>query len=59
LRRFIGAIAARVLAWAGAKDEATEVLKGLPARYPALGPAEVARDPLYSVPLAGAPRDWR
>lgn len=50
-RRFIGVIAARVLAWAGAEDEATEVLKSLASRFPALGPAEVARDPLYSIPL--------
>jgi TolB-like protein/DNA-binding winged helix-turn-helix (wHTH) protein len=54
-RRFIGAIAARVLAWAGADDEATEVLKGLASRFPALGPAEVVRDPLYFVPLADNP----
>ncbi len=54
-RRFIGVIAARVLAWAGAEDEATDMLASLASRYPALGPAEVARDPLYTLPLADHP----
>jgi hypothetical protein len=54
-RRFIGVIAARVLAWAGAENEATDLLEDLASRFPALGPAEVVRDPLYSIPLADNP----
>ena len=54
-RRFVGVIAARVLAWAGAEEEATVVLKSLASRFPALGPAEVVRDPLYTIPLADHP----
>ena len=47
---------ARVLAWAGAKDEAVELLEGLSTGENGLGPAEITRDPLYTVPLAEHPR---
>ena len=51
--RYASAIAARVLAWAGAQDEAVTVLEQLATLKPGLGPAEITRDPLYSIPLAG------
>jgi TolB-like protein len=47
---------ARVLAWAGAKDEAVELLEGLATGENGLGPAEITRDPLFDVPLADNPR---
>lgn len=50
--RFVGIITARVLAWAGAADEAVAVLEDLATKFTALGPAEIVRDPLFSVPLA-------
>jgi tetratricopeptide (TPR) repeat protein len=50
------ALAARILAWAGAGDEAVALLEQLSTQYPMLGPAEITRDPLYSVPLAGNAR---
>jgi TolB-like protein/DNA-binding winged helix-turn-helix (wHTH) protein len=55
-RRFISSLAARVLAWAGAHDEAVELLEELATQFAALGPAEIARDPLYALPLAGDAR---
>lgn len=48
--------AARVLAWAGEKDEAVDLLEGLATVDNGLGPAEITRVPLYDVPLAGNPR---
>jgi hypothetical protein len=57
--RFVGIIAARVLAWAGAGDEATEVLEALATKFTALGPAEIVRDPLFSIPLASNRRYQR
>lgn len=50
--RYASAVAARVLAWAGADDEATTLLEQLATMKPGLGPAEITRDPLYSIPLA-------
>jgi len=49
-------IAARIFAWAGARDEATALLEHLSTRFPGVGPAEITRDPLYAVPLAGNAR---
>ncbi|MET0378767.1 MAG: winged helix-turn-helix domain-containing protein [Spongiibacteraceae bacterium] len=46
------ATAAAILAWAGMGDEAVELLEGLSKGYPGVGPAEITREPLYSVPLA-------
>lgn len=54
--RFVGIITARVLAWAGAGDEAAEVLEDLATKFTALGPAEIARDPLFAAPLEGNAR---
>ena len=49
---------ARVLAWAGAQDEALTLLETLSRGYPGAGPAIIVRDPLFSAPLAANPR-WR
>ena len=49
---------ARVLAWAGAADDAVTLLETLSHGYPGVGPATIVRDPLFSVPLAANPR-WR
>jgi TolB-like protein/DNA-binding winged helix-turn-helix (wHTH) protein len=46
------ATAAAILAWAGMGDEAVELLEDLSRGYPGIGPAEITREPLYSVPLA-------
>lgn len=45
-------MAARVLAWSGASDEAVKLLVRLSTRYPGVGPAAITRDPLISMPLA-------
>jgi TolB-like protein/DNA-binding winged helix-turn-helix (wHTH) protein len=50
------ALAARILAWAEAGDEAVALLEQLSTEYPMSGPAEIVRDPLYAVPLAANPR---
>jgi hypothetical protein len=51
-RRFAASQLAKVLAWAGAQEEAVELLEEIATEFPALGPAEVTRDPLYALPLA-------
>ena len=51
-------VAARVLAWGGAHDEAIALLETLSRDYPGVGPATVVRDPFFSKPLASNPR-WR
>jgi hypothetical protein len=51
-------MAARVLAWGGAPDEAVTLLESLSRDYPGVGPATIVRDPLFSKPLAANPR-WR
>jgi TolB-like protein/DNA-binding winged helix-turn-helix (wHTH) protein len=51
-RRYANVLAARVFAWAGAEDEAVNLLEQLATTPPLLGPAEITRDPLYSIPLA-------
>jgi hypothetical protein len=56
IQRYAPALAARVLAWADAGDEAVALLEQLSTRYPMMGPADVTRDPLYSIPLAGNER---
>jgi TolB-like protein len=43
---------AAVYAWSGAEDQAVELLEHIATRIPGPGPAEIARDPLYTVPLA-------
>jgi len=52
--RFAPATAALIFAWAGSKDDAVELLTDLSSRFPGMGPAEITRDPLYSVPLASS-----
>jgi TolB-like protein/DNA-binding winged helix-turn-helix (wHTH) protein len=49
-------LAGRIFAWAGAGDEAVTLLEQLSTEYPMAGPAEIARDPLFAVPLATNPR---
>jgi len=51
-------LAARIFAWAGAREEAIGILERLARDYPGLGPAHIARDPLLMMPLADEPR-WR
>ena len=49
--------AAAVYAWSGAEDEATQILERLStAPLITLSPVMIARDPLYTVPLAGYAR---
>jgi TolB-like protein/DNA-binding winged helix-turn-helix (wHTH) protein len=56
IQRYAPALAARILAWAGAEDEAVSLLERVSSGYPAIGPAEILRDPLYTMPLAGNAR---
>jgi tetratricopeptide (TPR) repeat protein len=49
-------VAARVLAWGGAPDDAVTLLEALSRDYPGVGPATIVRDPLFSTPLASNPR---
>jgi TolB-like protein/DNA-binding winged helix-turn-helix (wHTH) protein len=56
-RFWLTPVSARVYAWAGAEDEATALLEQLSVQIPMrLSPAELARDPLYTVPLGGNAR---
>lgn len=55
-RRFAELHLAKVFAWAGAHDEAVNLLENLSTRFPMIGPAEITRDPLYSIPLANNKR---
>jgi hypothetical protein len=41
-----------VLAWAGDKDEAAALLEELSTAMPGPSPADIARDPRFTVPLA-------
>jgi TolB-like protein/DNA-binding winged helix-turn-helix (wHTH) protein len=50
--------AARIYAWAGAHEQAMELLEALSSSYPGVGPAAIVRDPLFSVPLAQNAR-WK
>jgi TolB-like protein/DNA-binding winged helix-turn-helix (wHTH) protein len=54
--RYAQATAALILAWAGAGDEAVELLTLLSTEFPGLGPADIAREPLFSAPLASNAR---
>src|SRR6185503_13562598 len=54
--RYAQATAAMILAWAGAGDAAVELLTPLATEFPGLGPADIAREPLFSTPLASNPR---
>jgi TolB-like protein/DNA-binding winged helix-turn-helix (wHTH) protein len=54
--RYLAMTAARVYAWSGAEGRAVELLELLTSESPGIGPAQVTRDPLFSVPLAGNAR---
>jgi tetratricopeptide (TPR) repeat protein len=56
IQRYGRALAARILAWSGAEEEAVVMLEQLSTQYPMIGPAEIVRDPLYVLPLAGNSR---
>jgi TolB-like protein/DNA-binding winged helix-turn-helix (wHTH) protein/Flp pilus assembly protein TadD len=56
IQRYGRALAARIFAWAGAQDESIALLEQLSSEYPMIGPAEITRDPLYTIPLAGNAR---
>jgi tetratricopeptide (TPR) repeat protein len=45
-------MAAQVLAWAGAEEEAVTLLETLATSSPGVAPAQITRDPTLSVPLA-------
>jgi TolB-like protein/DNA-binding winged helix-turn-helix (wHTH) protein len=48
----VASLSARVLAWNGAGDDAVKLLDELTNSAPGLLPAQVARDPLLTMPLA-------
>ena len=50
--RYRERMAAAVFSWAGAADEAVELLHSLAYDVPVIGASVVARDPFYSIPLA-------
>jgi TolB-like protein/DNA-binding winged helix-turn-helix (wHTH) protein len=54
--RYLAMTAAKVYAWSGAEDRAVELLDQLTSDVPGIGPAQVTRDPLFSVPLANNAR---
>jgi TolB-like protein/DNA-binding winged helix-turn-helix (wHTH) protein len=56
VQRYAPALAARILAWAGAEDEAVGLLVRMSSNFPTIGPAEILRDPLYTIPLGRNPR---
>jgi DNA-binding winged helix-turn-helix (wHTH) protein len=53
--RYAAAIAARVFAWGNAKERAVDLLEALERARPGLRPAEITRDPIYSLPLGAHP----
>jgi TolB-like protein len=53
---FAASRSAAVLAWAGEKDAAAALLEQLSAATPGLGPASIARDPIYTEALANNAR---
>jgi TolB-like protein/DNA-binding winged helix-turn-helix (wHTH) protein len=50
--RYLPAQLAMIFAWAGAQEEAVDLLERLSSEFPGVGPAEITREPLYAVPLA-------
>jgi TolB-like protein len=52
----VASVSARVLAWNGAGDEAVKLLQELTSSAPGLQPGLVAREPLFTVPLANHPQ---
>ena len=55
-RRFAASQLAKVFAWAGAEGDAVALLEEISTKFPMLGPAEITRDPMYSIPLANSAR---
>jgi tetratricopeptide (TPR) repeat protein len=55
-QRPVGSLIPAVYAWNGALDQAVQMLEASSTAIPGLSPAEIARDPLFSVPLAHHPR---
>lgn len=56
IERYSRLLAARVLAWAGRGNEAVGILERLSTEFPMVAPADITRDPLYALPLAGNAR---
>lgn len=54
--RYLAMTAAKIYAWSGAGDRAVALLDQLTNATPGIGPAQVTRDPLFSVPLANNAR---
>jgi inactivated superfamily I helicase len=54
--RQIRASVATTLAWAGAQEEAVTLLEELATQDFGLAPAEITREPLFTIPLKGNPR---
>ncbi len=50
--RYLAMTAAKIYAWSGAGDRAVALLEQLTSDVPGIGPAQVTREPLFSVPLA-------
>jgi TolB-like protein len=50
--RYVAVISSRIYAWAGEEDKAVDLIESLVTSAPGLGPAQVTRDPLYSMALA-------
>jgi hypothetical protein len=55
-RRFAASQLAKVFAWAGAEEDAVTLLEEISTKFPMLGPAEITRDPFYSIPLSSNAR---
>jgi hypothetical protein len=51
--RYRERMAATILAWAGDKEEAVKLLRSLAYEIPVIGASAIARDPFFSLPLAG------
>lgn len=54
--RHVRGTAAMILAWAGEENDAVALLELLSTEFPGFGPAEITREPLYSIPLANNAR---
>jgi TolB-like protein/DNA-binding winged helix-turn-helix (wHTH) protein len=54
--RYLAVTVAKIYAWSGAGDSAVDLLETLTSDAPGIGPAQVTRDPLFSVPLVNNAR---
>jgi TolB-like protein len=52
----VATLVAAIYAWSDAQDEAVALLEELSTAIPGPGPASIARDPLFAIPLAENPR---